>query len=169
MSSSYQRDAQDMASPLTASAVDEPALAHPVGTGVGAVLGAAGAGAVAGGLAGPLGSLAGALAGAVAGGLMGKAVAEVVDPSCEDLYWREHHVHRPYVPAGAPYADYGPAYAYGVSAYSQYAGRDFDAVEPELAQGWAVARGSSQLDWDSARLATRDAWDRLGVTLRGVA
>lgn len=147
----------------------EHTLAHPVGTGAGAVLGAAVAGAVAGGMAGPVGAIAGAAVGALAGGLMGKAVAEVADPTLEDVYWREHHVHRPYVGRGSDYADYGPAYAYGASAWSQYPGRGFDDIEAELRHGWPQARGSSTLEWDDARLATRDAWDRLGMTQRGVA
>ena len=60
---------------------------HPVGTGLGAAGGGA-AGAAIGSIAGPAGTAAGAVVGAVAGGLGGKDVAEVVDPTGEDKYWR---------------------------------------------------------------------------------
>ena len=37
----------------------------------------------------------------------------------------------------------------------------WDEVEPELAKSWQERRGHSALDWAKARLATRDAWERL--------
>ena len=74
---------------------------HPVGTGVGAVAGGVAAGAAAGAVAGPVGAVVGAAVGAVVGGLAGKAVAENIDPTVEDAYWRDSYTERPYVPAGA--------------------------------------------------------------------
>jgi len=41
------------------------------------------------------------------------------------------------------------------------AGHSFDAIETELSHGWNTARGVSGLDWDRARNATRDAWNRV--------
>ena len=133
---------------------------HPVGTGIGAALGGAAAGAATGTLAGPVGTVIGAAVGAVVGGLAGKGVAESIDPTREDAYWRENYRERPYVGDDAPYDDYGPAFGYGVASYGMHAGRPFDEVEPELRQGWGAARGRSSLDWDSAKLAASDAWDR---------
>lgn len=135
--------------------------AHPLGTGVGAVLGGAAAGALTGTAAGPLGTLVGASLGAIVGGLAGKSVAESVDPTQEDAYWRENHASRPYVEAGVGYDDYGPAYRYGLTAFDLYPGRRFEEVEDHLARDWAGARGRSNLDWARARNATRDAWDRI--------
>jgi hypothetical protein len=135
--------------------------AHPVGTGVGAALGGAAAGAATGTVAGPVGTVIGAAVGAVVGGLAGKAVAEQVDPTVEDAYWRENYTDRPYVEPGARYDDYGPAYGYGVTGYTRYPERDFADVEPELERDWEAHRGSSSLDWNRAKGATRDAWDRV--------
>jgi len=134
---------------------------HPVGTGVGAVAGGVAAGAAAGSVAGPVGTVVGAAVGAVAGGLAGKAIAEQVDPSAEDDYWRNNYASRPYVDSGSSYDDYGPAYSYGVNSYTSNPGRSFDDVEPTLSRDWDRARGSSSLGWERAKHATRDAWNRV--------
>jgi hypothetical protein len=143
--------------------------AHPVGTGVGAAAGgfagAAAAGAVAGAVTGttvgPLGTAIGAVIGAVAGGLAGKGVAELIDPTAEDAYWRVNYSNRPYVARDGSYDDYGPAYRYGVDGYEQYNGRPFDEVEPELSRDWERAKGSSRLTWADAKHAARDSWQRV--------
>ncbi len=135
---------------------------HPVGTGVGAAVGGAAAGAAAGTVAGPVGTVVGAAVGAIVGGLAGKGVAEVIDPTSEVTYWRENFSTRPYAKDAASFDDYGPAYGYGVSSYSKYSGRSFDDVESDLSRGWNGAKGKSNLDWNKARAATRDAWDRIG-------
>lgn len=138
--------------------------AHPVGTGIGAALGGAAAGAAAGTVVGPVGTVIGAAVGAVVGGLAGKGVAELIDPTVEATYWRENYISRPYVNGGS-YDDYGPAYQYGVSSYSKYAGRKFDDVESDLARDWRAARGASKLEWDRAKVASRDAWHRVSDTV----
>jgi hypothetical protein len=135
--------------------------AHPVGTGVGAFVGGAAAGAVTGAVGGPVGSVVGAVVGAVLGGLAGKQVAEGMDPTVEDAHWREHYASRPYVNSGANYDDYGPAYGYGVSEAAQHPGLTFEEVEPDLGSGWDKRRGTSSLQWDQAKNATRDAWHRV--------
>ncbi|MEO8855997.1 MAG: hypothetical protein ABI343_03315 [Burkholderiaceae bacterium] len=135
--------------------------AHPMGTGIGAALGGAAAGAVTGTAAGPLGTVVGAALGAIVGGLAGKSAAEAIDPTSEDLYWRDHFVHRPYA-QGATFDDYGPAYGYGVHAVGRHPGRRFEDVEAELARDWDSARGRSRLEWARAREAARDAWMRVG-------
>jgi hypothetical protein len=138
---------------------------HPVGTGVGAaaggLAGAAAAGAIAGSSVGPAGTLVGALAGAVVGGLAGKGIAELVDPSAEDAYWRDTYSTRPYVTPGSTYDDYGPAYRYGVDSYGRYEGRPFDEIETDLERDWSRARGESKLAWENAKHATRDSWQRV--------
>lgn len=135
--------------------------AHPVGVGIGATAGGIAAGAAAGSVAGPVGTAVGAIVGAVAGGLVGKGVAEMVDPTVEDAYWRDNYATRSYVRDDASYDDYGPAYRYGVERFRQTDGRqDFDALETDMGRGWDDARGQSRLMWDDAKLATRDAWDR---------
>ena len=138
---------------------------HPVGTGLGAAAGGVAAGAAAGSVAGPVGTVVGAAIGAVAGGLAGKGIAEMIDPTVEEAYWRETYSSRPYVTQGATYDDYGPAYMYGVENYPRYAGRSFDEVEPELARDWQRAKGKSSLTWENAKHATRDSWQRVSDTI----
>jgi len=133
--------------------------AHPVGTGVGTTGGAL-AGAAAGALAGPVGAIVGLVAGGVAGGLGGKAVAETVNPTVEDAYWRNAYNREAYYEPGRSYDDYRPAYAMGWSGRASR-NDDFDTLEPTLATEWASARGDSTLDWDNARPAARAAWDRV--------
>ena len=138
---------------------------HPVGTGLGAAAGGMAAGAAAGSVAGPVGTVAGAAIGAVAGGLAGKGIAEMIDPTVEEAYWRETYSSRPYVTNGASFDDYGPAYMYGVENYSRYPGRSFDEVEPELGRDWQRAKGKSSLTWENAKHASRDSWQRVSDTI----
>jgi hypothetical protein len=148
------KDADANRDPIT----KEPG-AHPVGVGVGAAAGGMAAGAAVGTVAGPVGTAVGAAVGAVIGGLAGKGVAEAIDPTAEDAYWRENYASRDYVAPGRSYSDYGPAYGYGVSHYQR--DRSFEDLEPELAEGWMGERGTSSLGWGEASHAARDAWDRV--------
>ncbi len=125
----------------------------------GGVAGGAAAGAAIGGMTGPVGAAVGAVAGAAVGALAGKGVANA-DPVAEDTYWRDNYSTRPYA-SGASYDEYGPAYHYGVDSYSKYQGRSFDDVDSELSRDWGSTRGTSTLEWDRARPAARDAWQRL--------
>jgi hypothetical protein len=134
---------------------------HPIGTGVGAATGGVAAGAIGGAVAGPIGAVVGAAAGAVVGGLAGKGVAEMIDPTAEEAYWRDRFADRPYVEAGSTFEEYWPAYAYGLSARARYPDREFTDIEAELARDWDRARGSSTLDWEPAKHAVRDAWSHI--------
>jgi uncharacterized protein (TIGR02284 family) len=138
--------------------------AHPVGTGVGATGGAL-AGAAAGSLAGPVGTVVGLVAGAVAGGLGGKAVAEGVNPTQEDAYWRESYIKESYYETGRPYDDYRPAYEMGWSGRAQ--GDSFDEAEADMARDWETRRGTSGLAWAQARPAILAAWERADETYYG--
>jgi uncharacterized protein YcfJ len=138
--------------------------AHPVGTGVGAMAGGAAAGAAIGAIAGPVGAFIGVAVGAVMGGLAGKGVAEMIDPTAEEAYWRANYASRPYVAAGATYDDYGPAFSHGAKAHREHPGKAFDEIDGALASDWQRARSTSTLEWDAARHASRDAWHRAGST-----
>jgi hypothetical protein len=142
---------------------DEPAAKGGVGAAVGAaaggVAGGAAAGALAGGITGPIGAVLGAAVGAVAGAMARGAMT--VDPVVEDSYWRDNYASRPYA-TGARYEDLQPAYRFGMDSYAKYPDRSFDDVEPELERNWHGARGSSSLEWERAKHATRDAWHRVG-------
>ncbi len=137
--------------------------AHPVGTGVGAAsVGAVGTaiGAVVGG---PIGAVAGAFIGSIAGGLAGKGVAEQIDPTVEDEYWRNNYQSRPYVESNYDYdKDYSSAYRTGYEGYSNYSGRglNYSKAEPYLREDYEKRRNNSSLAWDKAKYAAQDAWNR---------
>lgn len=147
------------ANPNLDSLSDAPG-AHPVGTGVGAAIGGVAVGAAAGIIVGPVGAAIGAAIGAVVGGLAGKAAAEDIDPTVELDYWHSSFHTQPYA-NGKRFDDFRPAYHYGVTSYLKYPDASFDDVESNLARDWNVAGGRSKLDWADARIATKDAWDRL--------
>ena len=136
----------------------ESSASNAEATGCGAVT--TGSGAVATGSAVATG------AGAVVGGLIGKSITESVDPT-EDAYWRQQYPRRPYFKAGRRYEDYEPAYRLGYRAYDAYRGEYDDRLDDNLRRTYEGDwRGESQLEWDDARHAARDAYmhraDRLG-------
>jgi len=139
--------------------------AHPLGTGVGAVGGGAAGAAIGGAVGGPVGAMIGAAVGGVAGGLAGKGVAESVNPTEEEAYWREAHASRPYA-AKRTYDELAPAYRYGWESCVRYGGCEWNAAEPELERGWDKAKADSKLGWNEAKGATRDAWDRVSDRVR---
>ena len=139
---------------------------HPVGTGVGSAGGAA-AGAAIGAAFGPIGMLVGGGIGAVAGGAAGHAAGEAIDPTTEEAYWKETYKTRPYVKKDVDYDHYAPAYRYGWEARTKHQNRKWDdSLDSELGSQWNSTRGNSSLEWNDARQATRDAWDRADRTYR---
>jgi hypothetical protein len=141
---------------------------HPIGTGLGAAAGGAAGigaaiatGAVVGSVVGPVGTAIGIAVGAVAGGLAGKGVAEEINPTVEENYWRENYAGRPYVTEGASREDFAPAYRYGWESHDRYPDKSFDDVEADLERDWEQKKGASRLRWADAKPASRDAWDRI--------
>jgi hypothetical protein len=159
MATKHTNERDENRDPIT----DEPG-AHPVGAGIGAAVGGAAAGAAAGMAAGPVGTVAGAVIGGVAGGLAGKEIAEQIDPTVEEHYWRNEYPNRDYYDPTIGYPEVGPAYQYGWESRVEHRERKWDEVEPDLAREWTTHRGKSTLDWGRARPATRDAWDRVDKT-----
>ena len=161
-----------VAEPVTDNTAPDQAhdKVHPVGSGVGAAAGAATGAAVGTAVGGPVGTLVGAAVGAVAGGLVGHGIAEGVNPTEEDAYWRENYRTRPYASANRSYEDYQPAYRYGWESRARYGNRKWDEVEPELGRNWNdYNRGAARQTWDEAKLATKDAWHRVEDRLPGDA
>lgn len=109
----------------------------------------------------------GAGVGSASGGLAGKVVAETLDPTFEDAYWRTNFANLSYVDSNAPYIRYRSAYRTGYEGRIQHPGKKFEEVEPVLQRNYEAARGDSALSWEKARPAARDAWDR-GEPARGV-
>ena len=142
---------------------------HPVGTGAGAVGGALAGAAAGAAIGGPVGAAVGGTIGAVAGGAAGHGLAEQVDPTIEDAYWRENYKTRPYVDTARPYKEYQGAYKYGWEAKASNPDKSWDAAQADLERGWDRAKGASSLAWRDAKSATRDAWHRIERALPGDA
>lgn len=145
-------------------AISGAADSHPVGTGLGALGGgAAGAalGAVIAVFAAPLGAALGAVAGAIAGGLAGKRLAQASKPTTDEDFWRDRYAAGAYVEPGDRFDDFRPAYHYGWESANRNRGATFAEVEPMMARDWPMARGESELPWERAREAARDAWERV--------
>jgi hypothetical protein len=141
--------------------------AHPLGVGAGAA-GGGSVGTVIGAAAGgPVGAVIGAAIGAVAGGLGGKGVAEMLDPTVEDAYWRETFAKSRPTGTTEPYELYQPAYRHGWESQRRYNGKSFDAAETDVHREWDVSPHAKTLSWDRARHAVRDAWERVERTVTG--
>ena len=134
--------------------------AHPLGTGAGAVVGAL-SGAVIGTVAGPLGAVIGAATGAVMGGLVGKSSAEAVNPTAEEVFWRETYVREPYYVQGRAYEYYAPGFRAGWKGRVRHDGRAFEEAEPELLAEYILSKSELDPDWQEIRPAARAAWDRV--------
>jgi hypothetical protein len=142
--------------------------AHPVGTGIGAAGGAA-TGAAIGAVGGPVGAAVGLVAGAIAGGLAGKGVAEKIDPTVEDGYWKNNYSKQSYAEKNTSYDTYRSAYRTGYEGYSRYPGKDLEEVESDLQRDYEKSKGTSTLSWEKAKHATRDAWNRVDGASQGDA
>jgi hypothetical protein len=118
--------------------------AHPIGVGVGSAGGAT----------------IGAAIGGVAGGLTGKGVAEGVNPTVEDAYWRENYAQRPYVKAGSSYDEYQAAYRFGWEGHGRYGELNWEQAEPRMRDDWQHM-GETGVNWAKASPAAKDAWERL--------
>jgi uncharacterized protein (TIGR02271 family) len=105
---------------------------------------------------------AGIAIGAVAGGLAGHGVAEAINPTEEDAYWRENHSRQWYA-SGRGYDEYQNAYRFGYEGFSRYGsrGRNFDELGDQFQKDYEQQYGSSGLGWADAQHAARAAWNRV--------
>lgn len=152
---SIDHDSRD----LNRDAITGEPGSHPIGAGVGAASGAA-TGAVAGSLGGPIGAGIGGVAGAIVGGLIGKGIGEAVDPT-EDEYWRARHADTDYYRGEYTYDDYEPAYRLGYNAAdASEEAHTYDEADAQLEKLYGDRRGESRLEYDLARPAVREAYER---------
>ncbi|MBV9658663.1 MAG: hypothetical protein JO295_11190 [Verrucomicrobia bacterium] len=140
---------------------------HPVGTGIGAAGAGATGAAIGAAVGGPVGAVVGATIGAVAGGAAGHGVAEAIDPTAHDAYWRENHARQSFAGTGG-YDQYRSAYRTGYMGAGRYGSRSFDESENELRNDYESAKDSASVSWEHAKHATRAAFDRAGQELRHV-
>jgi hypothetical protein len=137
--------------------------AHPLGVAGGGSGGAMAGAAIGAAVGGPVGAIVGGAIGAVAGGYAGKGAAEAVNPTEEDAHWRTNHAAQPYARKDMPYEQYEPAYRYGweSASHPDYAHRNFEAAEPDLARNWNTYRGPAQTEWRDVKDATRASFERI--------
>jgi hypothetical protein len=134
--------------------------AHPVGTGAGAVFGGL-SGAALGTAAGPIGVVIGAAAGAVMGGLVGKSTAEAVNPTAEEVFWKETYIREPFYVQGRTYEYYAPGFRAGWKGRVRHDGRTFEEAEAELMAEYNFSKSELDPDWREVKPAARAAWDRV--------
>jgi hypothetical protein len=135
--------------------------AHPLGTTAGAASGAV-AGAVAGmAVAGPVGSVVGIAVGAVAGGLAGSSAAEAVNPTAEELFWRETYIREPYYVKGKTFEYYAPGFRAGWEGRVRHDGRTFEHAEADLKVNYDLTKSELDPSWMDVRPAARAAWERV--------
>ncbi|MFO7894749.1 MAG: hypothetical protein R6U63_13520 [Longimicrobiales bacterium] len=78
------------------------------------------------------------------------------DASTHDAFWESSFTKRPYVNAQLGYRHYRPAYRFGWEAQGRQPEAEFEDVEEELEERWE--NEPSELSWEEARPAVRDAW-----------
>ncbi len=134
---------------------------HLVGSGLGATGGGLAGAAVGAAVGGPVGAAVGAVVGGVAGAYGGHGVAEAMNPTQEETYWRENHASQPYAKTEFSFQHYAPAYRTGYEAVTKYGGKQFHEIEDDLALDYERNRADSALPWDEARHATHAAWSKM--------
>ena len=110
-------------------------------------------------VAGPVAAAVGVAVGAVAGGYAGKGIGEMIDPTTEDTWLRDHFKSRPYVAKGDKYEDFHPAYRYGALAEAKYGDAGIDLMDQQLQSDWEASKENT-MPWTKAKGAVKDAYDR---------
>jgi len=137
---------------------------HPIGTSVGTAGGGITGAALGAAVAGPVGAALGAVVGGVVGAYSGRGVAEAVNPTVENDYWREHHGRQEWASEDAPYEHFQPAYRTGYEAATKYPGREYEEIEADVARDYEKNDANPAIPWDRARPAVRAAWHRVAGT-----
>jgi hypothetical protein len=143
--------------------------AHPLGTGVGAASAGTAATIIGAAVGGPVGGVVGAVIGSVIGGLAGKVTAESVNPTFEDIYWRETYTTRSYADPKLQYEDYQSAYRIGYEGYDRATNQNFYEAEPKLKREYesnCAQHGRAGLPWETAKHAVKDAWEQASNSVK---
>ncbi len=135
--------------------------AHPLGTGAGAVSGGLAGAAVGIAVGGPIGGVIGAAVGVVAGGLAGKSAAEAVNPTAEEVFWKETYTREPFYVPGRTYEYYAPGFRAGWEGRVRHDGRTFEEAEAQLKVEYMISNSELDPDWKEVRAAARAAWNRV--------
>ena len=142
--------------------------AHPLGTGAGAASGGVAGGAVGLAVGGPIGGAIGLAVGAIAGALSGKSAAEAINPTAEEIYWKETLVREPYFVPGKPYEYYAPAFRAGWEGRVRFDGRSFADAEGDLAASYILSKTELDPSWLDVRSAAEAAWNRVDHRMKTI-
>jgi hypothetical protein len=145
--------------PRNADPITDAPGSHPIETGIGAAVAGAATGVAVGAVGGPVAAAVGIVAGAVVGGYAGKEVGEMIDPTTDDDWLRDHFDSRPYVKKGDRFEDYSPAFRYGALAESRHGDAGLDLTDENLQREWESIR-ENQMSWERAQPAIKDGYDR---------
>jgi hypothetical protein len=134
--------------------------AETLGESSGGFLGAV-SGMSVGALAGPVGLALGGLAGALGGWWAGRGIADAITAEDETAL-RKDYADSPNHLADRSYAEVRAAYVAGHLAgrNPEYAGRSFEAVEPELERGWSDEVVGQCGEWRAVRCFAQAAFER---------
>ena len=140
--------------------ITDAAGSHPIETGIGAAVAGAASGLAIGTVAGPVAAAVGAAVGAIAGGYAGKGIGEMIDPTTEDNWLRDHFDSFTYPDEDETFDTYEPVYRYGGHVEAKYGDAGWDAIMNDVEHDWAEAEGYPRMKWPQARGAVKDAYER---------
>jgi hypothetical protein len=169
MATNYDDRNDDLARDRNEDPITGEPGSHPVGAGLGAAAGGAAAGAAAGAVGGPVGAAIGAVVGGVAGGYAGKGIAERIDPTAEEDYWRNEYPKRDYYEETVVFEDVQPAYRHGWESRGRYEDRAWDDAEFDVRRDWETSQHNKSMNWEKVKRPVRDAWDRIERSVQGDA
>jgi hypothetical protein len=140
---------------------DEMTHERRASEGLGGIAGGA-TGAAVGALAGPIGALVGVIAGALGGWWIGRTSADTAPIEEMEEELRAHHASGAGQPADTNYERVRPLYWFGAMAAvnPDYAGRNYEEIEPDLRRGWTAAMVEQYGSWESVRGVAREGFVR---------
>jgi hypothetical protein len=133
---------------------------HPIEAGIGAAVAGAAGGLAVAVVAGPLAAAVGAAVGAVAGGYAGKGIGELIDPTKEDNWLRDHFESFEYPEPDETFETYEPAYRYGGEIEARYGDAGWDAIVDDVEKEWSQSQYYPGMKWPKAREGVKDAYER---------
>jgi len=99
---------------------------------------------------------------------MGEGIADAIDPTEEDAYWRANHLRQPWDRPPFTYDDFAPAYRLGYTGHGERRS-SWSQAERGFENSWDSTKGTSRLAWRDAKDAVRSAWHRVEERLPGDA
>ncbi len=89
-------------------------------------------------------------------------MAEAIDPTVEDAYWRDEYQRRDYYQANVDYSSVQPAYQHGWESRTLDPYRSWEEAEDDVRRKWEAQQAEkSPGTWEDAQRPIRDAWDRV--------